>query len=49
MTLFQASKKSNEKIVYSNLKDNREVGRLKFKLVKISQNRRYQKSILEGR
>ena len=32
MTPFQASKKSNEKIVYSNLKDNREVGKLKFKL-----------------
>ena len=32
MTPFQASKKSNEKIVYSNLKDNREVRKPKFKL-----------------
>ena len=32
MTPIQASKKSNEKIVYSNLKDNREVQKPKFKL-----------------
>ena len=32
MTPNQASKKSNEKIVYNNLKDNREVGKPKFKL-----------------
>ena len=32
MTPIQASKKSNEKIVYSNLKDNREVRKPKFKL-----------------
>ena len=31
MTLIQASKKSNEKIVYSNLKDNRHIKRPKFK------------------
>ena len=29
---LQASKKSNEKLVYSNLKDNREVRKPKFKL-----------------
>ena len=32
MTPIQASKKSNEKIVYSNLKDNREVRKPKFKI-----------------
>ena len=32
MTPIQASKKSNEKVVYNNLKDNREVQRPKFKL-----------------
>ena len=32
MTPFQASKKSNEKEVYSNGKDNREVRKPKFKL-----------------
>ena len=32
MTPFQASKKSNEKILYSNLKVNREVRKPKFKL-----------------
>ena len=32
MTPNQASKKSNEKLVYSNLKDNREVRKPKFKL-----------------
>ena len=32
MTPFQASKKSNEKKVFSNLKDNREVRKPKFKL-----------------
>ena len=32
MTPIQASKKSNEKIVYSNLKDNREVRKPKFNL-----------------
>ena len=32
MTPDQASKKSNEKIVFSNLKDNREVRKPKFKL-----------------
>ena len=32
MTPNQASKKSNERKVYSNLKDNREVRKPKFKL-----------------
>ena len=32
MTPIQATKKSNEKLVYSNLKDNREVRKPKFKL-----------------
>ena len=32
MTPIQASKKSNEKIVYNNLKDNREIQKPKFKL-----------------
>ena len=32
MTPIQASKKTNEKIVYNNLKDNREVQKPKFKL-----------------
>ena len=32
MTLIQASNKSNEKIFYSNLKDNREVRKPKLKL-----------------
>ena len=32
MTPFQASKKSNEKIVYINLKDNRQTKKPKFKL-----------------
>ena len=32
MTPIQASKKSNEKLVYSNLKDKREVQKPKFKL-----------------
>ena len=32
MTIFHAFKKSSEKIVYSNLKDNREIRRPKFKL-----------------
>ena len=32
MTPVQASKKTNEKIVYSNLEDNREVRKPKFKL-----------------
>ena len=32
MTPIQASKKSNERVVYSNLKDNREVRKPKFKL-----------------
>ena len=32
MTPIQASKKSNERKVYSNLKDNREVRKPKFKL-----------------
>ena len=32
LTPIQASKKSNEKLVYSNLKDNREVRKPKFKL-----------------
>ena len=32
MTPNQASKKSNEKEVYSNLKDNREIQKPKFKL-----------------
>ena len=32
MTPIQASKKSNEKIVYSNLNDNREVRKPEFKL-----------------
>ena len=32
MTPLQASKKSNEKLVYSNLKDNREVQKPKYKL-----------------
>ena len=32
MTPIQASKKSNEKEVYSNLKDNREVRKPKFNL-----------------
>ena len=32
MTPIQASKKSNEKIVYNNLKDNREIQKAKFKL-----------------
>ena len=32
MTPFQASKKSNEKEIYSNLKDNREVLKPKFNL-----------------
>ena len=32
MTPNQASKKSNEKIVYNNLKDNKEVRKPKFKL-----------------
>ena len=32
MTPIQASKKSNEKIVYNNLKDNREVRKPKFNL-----------------
>ena len=32
MTPIQASKKLNEKIVYNNLKDNREVRKPKFKL-----------------
>ena len=32
MTPIQASKKSNEKTVYNNLKDNREIQKPKFKL-----------------
>ena len=32
MTTVQASKKTNEKIVYCNLKDNREIQKPKFKL-----------------
>ena len=32
MTPLQASKKSNEKLVYTNLKDNREVQKPKFNL-----------------
>ena len=32
MTPGQASKKTNEKIVYSNLRDNREIRKPKFKL-----------------
>ena len=32
MTPIQACKKSNEKVVYNNLKDNREVQKPKFKL-----------------
>ena len=32
MTPIQASKKSNEELVYSNLKDNREIQKPKFKL-----------------
>ena len=32
MTPIQASKKANEKLVYSNLKDNREINKPKFKL-----------------
>ena len=32
MTLIQASKKSNKKIVYNNLKDNREIEKPKFEL-----------------
>ena len=35
MTPVQASKKSNERTVYSNLKDNREVRKPKFKLGQI--------------
>ena len=35
MTPFHASKKSNEKLVYSNLKDNREVRKPKFTLGKL--------------
>ena len=49
MTRNQASKKSNEKLVYNNLRDKREIQKPKFKLGQKIKNFRYQKGILERR
>ena len=47
-TPFQASKKSNEKTVYSNLKDNREVRKPKFKLGQLVRNADIKKVFSKG-
>ena len=48
MTPFQASKKSNEKIVYSNLKDNREARTPKFNLGQLVRTADIKKVLSKG-
>ena len=49
MSPIQASKKSNEKIVYNNLKDKREIRKPKFKLGQLVRTADIKKSILKRR
>ena len=48
MTPIQASKKSNEKIVYNNLEDNREIQKPKFKLGQLVRTADIKKIFSEG-
>ena len=48
MTPVQASKKVNEKIVYSNLRDKRDVRKLKFKLGQLVRNADIKKVFSKG-